>query len=800
MKFFQRYILLVFCVLRPMLAGAEVDFVHQVVPVLREHCLECHGEDEAKGGFSMNTRELFLEDEMATPGNSAKSEFLFLVEETDPEYQMPPEKKKRVPKEQVELLKKWIDEGMPWTAGFTFAKDKYEPPLKPRRPELPEITDGRENPVDRLIDAYFAENKIERPLSVSDEVFLRRVSLDLIGLLPAPDEIRAFLADPSPDKRTRKIEELLGDEVRYTEHWLSFWNDLLRNDYAGTGFITKGRTQISAWLYEALLENKPFNEFASELIAPPSLASSGYINGIKWRGEVSAGQTLDIQFAQSISQSFLGINMKCASCHDSFIDRWKLKDAYGLAAIYSETAIEIHRCDKPVGETAKAAWLFPELGEINGAAPKEERLKQLAGLMTHPENGRFTRTLANRLWAQMMGRGIVHPLDAMQTEPWNEDLLDFLASDFQVNGYDIKNVLRLITSSEIYQAKTLSVEGEPDSKYTFKGPAARRLTSEQFTDAVWQVSGSAPAAFDAPVSRGIVEPKEIEKLKLDPVWVWAALAEGNTASPAGEKVVFRREVSVKKKIRSAGIVATGDNQMELYLNGKSLAKSSVWTDLSEVSVTKNLREGVNRIIVIAQNGGDAPNAAGLFVALRMVFEDGTEEVVSTGPDWKVSRKVPGNTNVSKWDLKKMEWESPVPVYVSPWGDSLNSKVGRSLIRASKYTNAMVRASLLKSDFLMRSLGRPNRDQIVSSRPSELTTLEAVDLSNSQALADNFKKGATLFDGESAIENLYLATLTRKPTEREQKLIREALGESPDPEGKADLLWSIFMSPEFFFVR
>ncbi|MFM7831572.1 MAG: DUF1549 domain-containing protein, partial [Planctomycetaceae bacterium] len=126
---------------------------------------------------------------------------------------------------------------------------------------------------------------------------------------------------------------------------------------------------------------------------------------------VSAGQTVEIQFAQSVAQSFLGINLKCASCHDSFIDRWTLDEAWGMAAVYASAPQAIHRCDKPTGSTAQAAWLFPELGQIDPAAPREQRLQQLAALMTHPENGRFTRTIANRLWYKLTGRGIVHPLD-----------------------------------------------------------------------------------------------------------------------------------------------------------------------------------------------------------------------------------------------------------------------------------------------------------------------------------------------------------------------------------------------------
>ena len=129
------------------------------------------------------------------------------------------------------------------------------------------------------------------------------------------------------------------------------------------------------------------------------------------------GQSLPVHFAQSVSQSFLGINLKCASCHDSLIDQWTLADSYNLAAIYSEEPLELTRCDKPTGVMAKAAWLFPEIGQVDPPASKTERLGQLAALFTHPQNGRVARTIVNRLWARVIGRGIVHPLDAMGAEP-----------------------------------------------------------------------------------------------------------------------------------------------------------------------------------------------------------------------------------------------------------------------------------------------------------------------------------------------------------------------------------------------
>ena len=184
--------------------------------------------------------------------------------------------------------------------------------------------------------------------------------------------------------------------------------------------------QITRWLYKSLVNNKSYDQMVRELLVPDA-SSAGFIQGIRWRGVVNASQRQELQFAQNVSQAFLGINLKCASCHDSFIDRWTLEETYALAQVYATEPLEQHRCDKPNGKFAKAAWLFPELGEIDSEAEQQVRLQQLSKLMTTTENGRFARTIANRIWHRLMGRGIVHPVDAMHTEPWNEDLLEYLS-------------------------------------------------------------------------------------------------------------------------------------------------------------------------------------------------------------------------------------------------------------------------------------------------------------------------------------------------------------------------------------
>lgn len=787
-------------------AGAQpADFAHDVVPLLKKHCVACHGGREAKGSFSLNTRELLIDSGHLVSGKPDESHLWMLVNSDDPEVQMPPKDKPRLNAAERKLLRDWIVAGVPWDDGFSFAPTAFEPPLHPRRPELPPVIDGRSNPIDRILDQDLQQHGIPRPGPIDDAAFLRRAWIDLTGLLPSPEQLQAFLADPASDKRERVIVELLADDIAYADHWLTFFNDLLRNDYSGTGFITSGRTQISTWLYDALLKNMPYNQLARELIAPSSPASQGYINGIRWRGEVSAGQTVEIQFAQSISQSFLGINMKCASCHDSFIDRWKLEEAYGLAAIYSSRPLEIHRCDKPIGKQAEARWLFPELGQVDAAAPKEERLRQLAALMTHPDNGRFTRTIVNRLWYKLMGRGIVHPLDAMQSEPWNADLLDYLAVHLSDNQYDLKSVLRLIATSQAWQSRTTVRSGDT-GPYVFQGPVSRRLTAEQFMDSVWQITQAAPKTIDAPVFRAKVDEAEVAQLQLQAQWIWGDSAMPGKVPAAGESISLRKTVTLDDTVERGGAVLTCDNSFVLYINGREVHRSDDWTKPQAVALHTLLKQGENQFVVVATNAGDQPNVAGLFFEARLRLKNGSEVSIVSDSSWEWNPQLPKDRE-GRLGAITGDWApATVVTPVNSWTRTITAQGRNLLAQAVSGEMPMVRASLVKSDFLMRSLGRPLREQIVSMRPSELTTLEAIDLANGNTLAASLAHGARQLaerpwaNTDELIRYVFQFAFTREPTLPEMDIVRAGLGDKPGTEAIEDFLWAVFMMPEFLLIR
>lgn len=781
-----------------------LDFAHEIVPLLKKHCVACHAGDNKKGGFSFNTRAQLLEGSENGPvvvaGKPEKSRMIEVVTSSDAGERMPPEGAALAASE-VELLRAWIRQDLPWESGFAFKPEAYEPPLRPRVPQLPAPQLGRTNPVDRIIDQYTKDHQLELPPGVDDATFARRSSLDLIGLLPDVDKLAAFLADQRPDKRERWIDDLLADDMAYAEHWLTFWNDLLRNDYDGTGFITGGRKQISGWLYDSLIQNKPYDKFVRELIAPPSDDSRGFIDGIKWRGEVSAGQTVEIQFSQSISQSLLGINMKCASCHDSFIDRWKLDEAYGLAAIYATKPLEIARCDKPIGRVAQPAWLFPELGQIDSGASQPERLRQLADLMTHRDNGRVSRTLVNRLWHRMLGRGIVHPTDAMQTEPWNADLLDWLASDFAAQGYNIKRTLRLIATSAAYQSRCqVQTAEENPAEYVFAGQRAKRLTAEQFLDTLWQMTQTAPTKMDAKFLRGKLDPSQARAVTLSGQWIWST--DGSPLPAAGEKRTFRKQFELATAVDQSAACVTCDNQFTLYVDGKKLARGDNWQAPMAVALGP-LNAGKHELLIVAENLGDAPNPAGLFFQARL-GRDADSRTIASDSTWEWTDQVPRDNG--KFAKAPSDWQPAVAIARADTWAAVNTELKNALARAAFVPDRMVRAALLKSNPLMRTLGRPNRDQIVSMRPNDLSTLEAIDLANGAQLGQILTSGAQQllkrdWSGRDAvIEWIYRAALSRAPTNEEREVARQLLGESIDQRGLEDLLWSVIMLPEYQFVR
>jgi hypothetical protein len=410
-----------------------------------------------------------------------------------------------------------------------------------------------------------------------------------------------------------------------------------------------------------------------------------------------------------------------------------------------------------------------------------------------------------------MGRGIVHPLDAMQSPPWSEELLDYLAVQFSDSGYDLKALLRLIATSQAYagesvEAAEVGSQGGAGDDSGYVGPVSRRLTAEQFIDAVWQLTGAAPLRFDAPVERMVA--RNVSGPSVEPLasWIWGTSAtRGRSLPAANEALAFQHEFDWPADAVGAAAVIACDNRYWLFLNDTLIGSGNDWARPDAIALHQHLRPGRNRLLVIAQNLGEEPNPAGLIVELIGRLPDGSTVRVSSDATWQFSLRQ--GAAVDDPASYGGPWESAVAVGGSDaWGEPVQAQLRQWLQQLAGHGLPMVRAGLMKNDFLMRSLGRPMRDQIVSMRPEGLTTLEAIDLSNGQQLADMLATGARALMGrfgdnwDELVQYVYLGALSRPASEQELQVLGRYFDQPLDSSQVEDFLWSVIVSPEFMFVR
>jgi hypothetical protein len=330
-----------------------------------------------------------------------------------------------------------------------------------------------------------------------DAEFLRRVTLDVIGLLPTPDEARAFLASRDPHKRQKWVEALL-DRPEFVDTWTYRLGDLLRCNRRSLGI--KGMTAFHRYLRDAVARNRRWDVVVRELIT-----GRGSLWDVGPANYYGVGKSPE-DWAESTSQVFLGIRLGCARCHNHPFDRWTQKDYYSFVAFFGRVKT------KRGGERGDEVVFFEDEGEVRhpktGAVllPRPlgasgpvavpdgvDRRAVLAHWLTAPDNPWFARATVNRIWRHLFGRGLVEPADDVRaTNPAsNEEALVALAADLVQNDYDLKQTIRVICNSATYQ---LSSEPNPTNRQDesqFSHHLVRRLTAEQLLDALVQATGVA---------------------------------------------------------------------------------------------------------------------------------------------------------------------------------------------------------------------------------------------------------------------------------------------------------------------
>lgn len=483
--------------------SSTVDFRRDINPIFANHCRKCHGSDKDKGGLRLHTEEAARRGgdggAVLIPGDSANSEIVYRITTDDPDLRMPPEGD-GLSEGETALLAAWIDQGAVWDDA-TRSKD-YSMKL---REVTPPPGDG--NPIDRFLDRYFSENRIPTPELVTDEIYIRRVYFDVLGLPPFPHELDQFLADDSAERNETMVRRALDQNQAYVDHWMTFWSDHLQVGSSVAGAVFNGDHTAGPrdWLYHNLSAAKGYNYFVNDVVSGGFLDLYG--KSVAPPGEeTNPALTASMQSSNLVSHVFLGIQMKCASCHDSFIDRWRMEDAWGLANALDAHPQETVRCNSPTGTTVAPRFPFPEVGGIDASSGLPDRRKRVAALVVDGRNGLFHRTIANRIWASLFGRGLVEPLDEMvEQEPWDSDLLEWLAMETRRRGYDLKEFLFLLLTSDAYRYEAVArveVIGESD-EFVFHGPEVKRLTAEQFLDTLTLL----PGVFTSPADSARAFPR-----------------------------------------------------------------------------------------------------------------------------------------------------------------------------------------------------------------------------------------------------------------------------------------------------
>jgi hypothetical protein len=369
------------------------------------------------------------------------------------------------------------------------------------RPDFAWPNPPETNEIDRLLFAKLRQLQIVPAGLCTDAQFLRRVTLDLTGALPTPAEARAFLNDPTPNKRERAIDRLL-ESPQFADFWALKWSDVLRT--SRKSMQAKGAQGLHDWLRAQLAANTPIDRIVRDLLtASGSSSLSPAANFYRVAREPAAQ-------AEAVAQLFFGVRLQCAKCHNHPFEHWTQDDYAGMAAFFARLHTRADPAFPPPGKDAppvaeivylerSGEFLRPKSGQPAppqplGAPPLAadgDRRAALADWLLSPTNPFFARSIVNRAWFHLFGRGIVHPVDDFRASnpPAHPEVLDFLARDFATHQFDLRRLLRQILTSRAYQLSEIGGSAKnADDKY-FSHALPRLLSAEQLLDAVSDVTG-----------------------------------------------------------------------------------------------------------------------------------------------------------------------------------------------------------------------------------------------------------------------------------------------------------------------
>lgn len=729
--------------------------------------------------------------------------------------------------------------------------------------------------IDARLATHWQSQKTQGNAPASDEVFVRRVYLDLTGRIPTVQEAQAFLASTDPAKRTKLIDQLLTSDG-YTQHMFNFWADILRVQSRANG----GQGEMTSKPYleyvrKQIRENKPYDQFVRDLLSAKGKVWENPAIGYYMR---DLGMPLDN--LSNTARIFLGTRIECAQCHDHPFDKWTQMQFYQMAAYtypletnYTgisgmdgamemkrqaewtrEKAIKKGTDDaraKAQHEATVARWVGKALDDLGDfvryskvkaldkrqlklphdyaykdstphavvepatmlgnpaeCTPGTEKTVAYAAWMTSPDNPRFTKVIANRLWKKAFGLGLIEPVDELMdsTVAVNPALMAYLEQLMKDLRYDTRAYLRVLYNTQTYQREATRREIPPGEAYAFTGPVLRRMTAEQIWDSFVTLVHVTP---DLPRRQGIdseTSARIAYRAKLSDALDTLSsqeLFDGAMASSRAYEAISARAKPLREEYTAAQKAKDKEKIQKLGEEIRSLefvARSSVNDHLVVPAVARLYTQKTNApapppIVAVAQTGGDSmmmtsSKKAGQqrqYIAIPG-YEPGNEEAEAEAaaeksrvtiyreearhlriPDGEVDKYIANRQQQAREWMRAAYLDSPSPRghYLREFGQS-----DRDLIENANYDASMPQALVLMNSTLFQ--------QIIQPRTQLSLGIAAASTPDAQ------------------LEAAYLAILSRKPTAQEKAAWQKAKGAGL--QGTEDLIYALLNTQQFIFVQ
>jgi len=706
--------------------------------------------------------------------------------------------------------------------------------------------------IDRHILAKLKQLQYTPAGLCDDATFVRRIHLDLTGLLPTAEQVRKFLASSDLNKRAALVDELL-DTEEFARHWAQKEADLYRVSpqvldtelmKTDSRKVLTGRAALfNDWLVDEWRKNTPYDRHVRALLTAMgdthSVGPSNFFEAIPKQDDVS----------EATAQLFMGSRINCAKCHNHPFESWTQDDYYRIVAVFTRVrqdndAITVAKSGEASNPSTGKVMVPWGMDPTNPTKPKPDadRREVFTEWLTQPDNPFFARVGANRIWAHLMGRGIVHPVDDFRSSnpPTNPELLDTLAQSFRDTNFDRRALIRTIVLSRAYQRSTATTSWNEADETLFSHFTPRRLTGEQLRDAIGYASrtlepvetlGAQIAKRETELGARLDlirteqpgwEKKLYERLQMVPVWNGAWTTYGVESAKEAEKVdvaklpasAWRNEpawidlrdfpLDLKKDgvrwfatelhAREAGTATfslTTDAEFALVLDGKSIVAADAKQRGRTKDVALKLTPGAHRLVVRVEKPAD--NNKRIRGGLVKWNDKGLER-------FEVRRDAVDALAVA--DVLPPDLRNAAIAFRQA-DDEKVRHIERAIQDLKFRMDYHTQRPFPEQSQFAEAFGQPKRESACTcERSSDPTLDQALNLLNGDATQRASSGGARKYSelSDTALsEEVYLATLARRPTDGERAKVAAFVKEAPDRvEACRDLLWALFNTQEFLF--